>query len=691
MNELKLTPQLNTEIDKLKEKDYTSYQIFYGQTSGYLYGKIYDKVQNQSVANEIMNDLYTNIYESIGTELTDNSQFYTWALDKADTLTNTYLTTHGVTGAKASSEKERNAEGAAVVVAANAGMNTIGGASEGVSIAGTGAPGMGQATGGAGQVGMSQTTGGAGQVGMSQATGGAGQVGMSQASGGAGHAGMGQTTGGAGHAGMGQYANGKAQAASSHAENPQTANAQHANNQASNDMARTTNGTGSGTAQAAGESGNTVGGAGNAVAKTGTGIGIKIAIGIAAVAVIGTAAFFALKDKDKEDKNEPTTEMVSSNTEDMDTEATTEPITEEVTEATTEATTEELVEDDFNTEGFEAYYDVLQSCLATNPLEVQYSGGSESYLTGFSYAQLIDINGTGNPQLIIGVFDNEMYVRKICVYDYIDGEAVLIGELDADTVYYLDVDGKTGIMTQSNHYFDEYAQNGVLYESYDYTLYMYEDGGLKSTKKYTVETLAQAEMVTQCRVDDSDIPDASALAEIENIKDTAEGYSLLGAGRGLSTKKEDATAAIYMKHKTINRIAEYMEDDEFINSLQNAYAEYSEENNSWYSYVVTNGYNEKYSIFGTIDCYGTATVPELSADKKVIHAYDWSNGSAYFEGDSIFVYENDMLMLAGYMKEGYENDQQYEKYFWYNLSSKDIEYNEISKSEYQSKVDEKLK
>ena len=74
-----VTQQLVTEIQKLKDRDYTSYHNFYNQTAQYLYGVIFETVQDEEVANVLINDLYTDIYESIGTELTDNRQFYSWA------------------------------------------------------------------------------------------------------------------------------------------------------------------------------------------------------------------------------------------------------------------------------------------------------------------------------------------------------------------------------------------------------------------------------------------------------------------------------------------------------------------------------------------------------------------------------------------------------------------------------------
>lgn len=194
-----VTSKLNIEIEKLKAQDYTSYQKFYNETSKYLYEIIYSNVQDQNIANEIINDLYTDIYSSIGTELTDNSQFYTWAGNKAQVISTTYLTTHNIEGVNGTFDKERKAEDAAVIAATNAGINSMS-STAGVSTAGVGTVGMDAAAGGAGQVGMGSVAGGATQAGFGSVAAGMEQyaAGTGMASGMAsGNIGAGMATGAA--------------------------------------------------------------------------------------------------------------------------------------------------------------------------------------------------------------------------------------------------------------------------------------------------------------------------------------------------------------------------------------------------------------------------------------------------------------------------------------------------------------
>ena len=160
--------QLNNEIEKLKVGDYTSYQNFYEQTSGYLYQIISNSVQDQDVANQIMNDLYTEIYGSIGTELTDNSQFFDWAGSKAQTVTDTYVMTHNIVTGSRSNDTMKDT---AIAAAANASMdvfdntgNVVGTAAEN----GTSQIRYGSVGGQGGQVGFGTVAGNGGQSGMNR-------------------------------------------------------------------------------------------------------------------------------------------------------------------------------------------------------------------------------------------------------------------------------------------------------------------------------------------------------------------------------------------------------------------------------------------------------------------------------------------------------------------------------------------
>ena len=66
---------LYLEIDKLKQKNYESYQLFYDMTSKYIYEILYS-IAGEG-ANTIINDVYTEIYQQI-LRLHDNKYFYIW-------------------------------------------------------------------------------------------------------------------------------------------------------------------------------------------------------------------------------------------------------------------------------------------------------------------------------------------------------------------------------------------------------------------------------------------------------------------------------------------------------------------------------------------------------------------------------------------------------------------------------------
>ncbi|MGN0390652.1 MAG: hypothetical protein ACI4L2_07540 [Wujia sp.] len=181
-NGIQFTQQLNTEIEKLKDCDYTSYQNFYNETSQYLYSVIWNMVQDQNIADTLIKELYMNIYASIASELTDNSQFYMWAENKAQMLTTTYLTTHGLSDAY-DARAGHHAGKAVIAAAANAGVDVATGA---------GPAGVGAGTYGAGQAGMGASAAGAGQAGVGTVAGvsGIGDVAEAGIASGVAHAGM---------------------------------------------------------------------------------------------------------------------------------------------------------------------------------------------------------------------------------------------------------------------------------------------------------------------------------------------------------------------------------------------------------------------------------------------------------------------------------------------------------------------
>ena len=178
-----ITTQLNSEIDKLKEQDYTSYQNFYNETAQYLYGLIWDMVQDQNTANVLLNNLYTDIYASIATELADNSQFYVWAGNKVQQLTTAYLEKHGLAGEQDDGDNCRRMEGAVAAATTNVGIDV---AAETCVAGGTAATvagevGMGSAASGAGQAGIGTASGvsGVGTVAGTGIVSGVAHVGLS--------------------------------------------------------------------------------------------------------------------------------------------------------------------------------------------------------------------------------------------------------------------------------------------------------------------------------------------------------------------------------------------------------------------------------------------------------------------------------------------------------------------------------
>lgn len=136
-----ISEKLNEEIDKLKVKDYTSYQNFYDMTVQYLYNVIWNIIGEQNATNEVVDELYNDIYLSIATELTDNSQFYTWAGGKAETISNTYITTHNIV--KNDKEKDEGAVAATIAageigIADSSGTAAVAGGTNGVEKLGLG-------------------------------------------------------------------------------------------------------------------------------------------------------------------------------------------------------------------------------------------------------------------------------------------------------------------------------------------------------------------------------------------------------------------------------------------------------------------------------------------------------------------------------------------------------------------------
>lgn len=75
-------------------------------------------------------------------------------------------------------------------------------------------------------------------------------------------------------------------------------------------------------------------------------------------------------------------------------------------------------------ERYAAYYDIVKTYMTEHPSEITYDEGAAS-INGFCAIKLYDLNNTGNEQLIL----SDVY-QESSIYDYINGEAVLVGTTD---------------------------------------------------------------------------------------------------------------------------------------------------------------------------------------------------------------------------------------------------------------------
>ena len=501
-----VSQQLITEIKKLKERDYSSYQNFYSQTSQYLYGVIWETMPEQEAANTLLQELYTDIYESIGEELTDDTMFFEWAQNKARKMSETYAATHVITSDKAD---EKIKDAAMIAVAGIAG-----------DISAPSSIGMPPVDGSV-NAGMSQVSAGNVNAGMNQASSGNMNMGMSQASSGNINAGMGQAS--SGNTQMGSIGG------SSHSENVQVL----ANNATT-----------------------------GASAKTGMALGTKVALAVAGVATvvgIGVTTFLVTKPKDK-DKDQTTVE------------ATLEAgVTEEVTE---EVTTEAAVDPEI-AERYEAYYNMLVNEDGTMPTKEDIVYNLPAKMV-HSQVRLVDFNGDGKKQLVIvdDDYNEDGSEHMVYVYDYVDGGAVPILEVDytntdynftmaanissnVDLVY--EPDGKVSLVvydpdedgTDVNHGVKKYVyDDGAMvietteFEYYNVEGYSYDhladDGATPYAALYVdynnIEEYAYSkieydkvieELATNAGIDTSSVWKTVYLNKIQELKDTfyANDYS----------------------------------------------------------------------------------------------------------------------------------------------------------------------
>ena len=388
------TQQLNTEIEKIKERDYTSYQNFYSQTVNYLYGIIWENVQDRETANTIVAELYDEIYSSIGTELTDNNRFYEWAEGKARDLSTTYMTTHMAGNNKSSDDLGKMA---VVAMASGLDMNQASGAN--IAQGEVVGAGVNAATGGTVNAGMN--------AGMSTATGGTMNAGMNTATGGTMNAGMNTATGGTMNAGMNTATGGTVNAGMNAGMSTATGGISH-----------------DGTDRQ--ENGKITKKSGRKPVKPGMSTGAKIAVIVASIAVViggGIGVFKITKSKEK--------------TEDVTTVA--GMTTESVAEPGTEPATEESIpieEVDETSSRYSAYYKKVQGI---DTIIYYQTGANNSCISGLGLVKLVDFEGNGNEQLLTveSYYSGDVTytstisgTHTIKVYDFDGSSAQLIDEIN---------------------------------------------------------------------------------------------------------------------------------------------------------------------------------------------------------------------------------------------------------------------
>ena len=637
MSESHITQQLNTEINKLKEQDYTSYQKFYNETSNYLYQVIWNGTREKNAADELLNELYTNIYASIGTELTDNSQFYVWAEEKAQTLTNTYMTTHNIVGGQGAGEKDRRIKDAAVMAAANAGMYATDGISEAI--------GSGIADNmaiDAGRMGVDSVAGGAGQVGYGSAAGGAGQMGMRSVEGGAGQTGYGSTG-----AGMEQYG----------VNQPV-------------DGASTGRTSGSETGPSAGATSRPTSGVGKGVAKVGSSIAVKIGVALVVVsAVIGVVVgAIAIRNTDRdENKMENTTEVAADDD-------------SIVQENSTEDSSEAVIESADTVERYAAYYDVVKTYMQDYP----YQPVIQDENVGFLFAKLVDFNYENKEQLIIAYSEaaadawyNITYTVKI--FDYADGQATEVATFNTSKIGFSEEEGSIALWTTeapSNWNEKNFPESYKVIK----TMYNYEDGSFVAKHEYVEEVIIKDDYTFEVESEtgyvDNEVRPVEEVRElISSIDERCDNYEFNYIIR--SNAKPLLT-----KHLTMDMLAEVSGDMDFVNAVSNVVASVENDGPNYTYTYSANKYNESYALLQ----YSTKGAPDTSADLMTVRNYYFSTGMEMREdADICYTFYHDVLLVTGYKdyttktyywadEEAYLNKQIYPMYDDSNIVSVD-EYN----------------
>ena len=685
MDNQMVTRQLNIEIEKLKVGDYTSYQNFYSMTSNYLYTNVWNNVQDQKATYDIMNELYTDIYASIGTELTDNNQFFEWLDSKLFTHVTTYLTTHNMPCASERNGVNRT-EQAAVIASgmntamgggnASAGMGSAGGSGYAVmgSAGGSGYAGMGSATGGNGYAGVGSATGGNGYAGVGSATGGNGYAGVSSATGGNGSVGVESATGGNGSVGV----------------------------------SSATGGSGSvGLAPAAGGSAGIGSGAASVGAKVGISLGVKIAIGVIsslAVVGLGVGAVKILKPNaaDTATTVEATTESVAQVTDESAADGTGD--STGVTEAaTTEAATEEAKVDEA-TARYTAYYDFVKKEMEDYPVEATMGTGGFVYTNSFDgmvYTGLVDFNNTGNEQLILAYCENpedgeegtSKYTVK--VFDFVDDEAKEIQSFDGYQFGYEESDAGKNLWVRSGTDVDV-----VNTEDYEDNMKMYTFNGdsFEEQQNYYIH-YASSESggmvgVVTAYDDNGSITGDEYNDKVGELEELPEFYKLSERFDYGFADNSRQVKALKAKHDTVDLLAEKAGDKEWAKTKDVVNLDDNTQGDDQQYTFTANKYNEVYSTYFIINRDLTEAendYVQVSDDKKTIHVYGHIMRYKYQPEliDRCYTYIDDILVVVGTSTGGSYGPA---SYYWSddmdNIAK--LEYNdekEVSKEEYDANVE----
>lgn len=622
-----VTNQLLNEIQKIKNKDYSSYQKFYEETSRYLYEIIWKNVQNKENADNLLKNLYKDIYATIAVELIDNNKFYEWAGNKAEAMSVAYRTSQDNLSEEDEDTQKNQVKEAVGVATATAVIDAT-------VVAGVMKETAGVLEGGIGgteviSLGTSGIVGGVSEAGVAGMETASSVVGA-----GAANAGLGNAASGIAQSGLGTVSGGIGTVGSSTAATVAT--------------------------------------------KVGLGIGAKIAIGIttAAIVVGGSIGVWTVV-KNKNKNTNKTTEVT--------TETTVASVDTETTEALTDTTTE--AEDTYDAElveRYSAYYDLVKQYMEKYETHIIYDTAN---IIGFSSAQLVDFNGTGKEQLLIVhsrvnnlesilSYEARSYGGYIEIYDYIDGEVVLVDTLDYKTswglgyaTYYIkDIgDGRYGIATYTfvddADFVDGVDQDPDManYEE-KFNYYEYIDGKMKLIhycKTTCRETPDWDYSYQEYYIDDNEVEQDAFEAQISLDKESADEYVTDLTTMVIPNYCLLISRPIMEKHKTINKLATVCGDEEFVNYMSDVDYSVQSEINKLKFETGINKYNESFGFDNMYVSY------EVSADGKSVsvnysdECYPWYCN---------FTYVDDTLVCVGgaYKDDG---DGSYNCYFWADIDT----------------------